>query len=96
MVTTVTNLVKDQAYNSVLCFPNPSNGSTTIQFELKKEGRVEVFLTDLLGRTVYSDSQWKTEGSNQIVLDKVCQVAGTYFLKLNTPTGVKQTKLVIE
>lgn len=67
-------------------YPNPSNGSFTIQ--LAEESNINIY--NVLGQQVFSLN--KANGSQQIHLNE----AGIYFVRINNANGVEVKKMVIE
>ena len=57
-------------------FPNPCNGQTTIRFQLREEGNVDLRLCDATGRTV-------------AILNQGTEKPGYYSLPLNSLPGTK-------
>ena len=90
---------KDAMFNNealtVLAYPNPFAGSCNIDLSITESSKVEIQVTDLLGRTVthiYSGNldagdysfNWKTEQSNTIYLLNVSTESETKTVKLMT------------
>jgi hypothetical protein len=64
-------------------YPNPFNGSTTIQVALPGAADVEVVVTDLLGREVMRQAApGLRDGRHEISLDLSAQASGVYFLQV--------------
>ncbi len=82
---------------SISNYPNPFNSSTTIQYELPKEGTIMIKLYDSLGReitTVVKDK--KRAGKYRAVIDfsRLKLSSGTYFCTLFTKDAVITNKLI--
>jgi len=64
-------------------YPNPSNPSTTIRFNLPNEGQVTLKVYDLLGRVVADlVSEAMRMGQHQVVFDGSNFPSGVYFYRL--------------
>ena len=57
----------DLSNTDLALYPNPNKGSFTIQFASDSINRVQVFVHDLLGKKVYSNSFDKTPNFNQTI-----------------------------
>jgi flagellar hook assembly protein FlgD len=81
-------------------YPNPFNPSTSIQFDIPKEGHVVLKVYDMLGREVVTlvddeveagsfDVTWNGTGDNGQVLP-----SGIYFYRIMTGEFVQTKKMV--
>ena len=64
-------------------FPNPFNPTTTIRYDIKTKGNVELKVFDLLGReitTLVNESQ--TPGTYEVVFDASTMPSGVYYYKM--------------
>ena len=75
-------------------YPNPSNGSVTLQYELPKEERQgELILYNMQGAEV---KRYKVDNTfKDILLDNTALPAGTYFYQLQTKKGAVGTKKMV-
>lgn len=79
--------------------PNPMGQKGFIEFSLKKQGHVSLYLKDLSGRTisVLSDQVYLAEGKHEVWLDNTGIARGIYLVKLVTDRNDSQViKLIIE
>lgn len=78
-------------------FPNPSNGASTLEFDVKKEGKLSLSIVDALGKTVMQvfDNQYFTEGKNRISIQTSDLPNGFYTLILRGPIFLKKEKLIV-
>ncbi len=67
-------------------WPNPFNPSVTIDYETSyPSGQINMIIYDVLGRTVYDDSQRIKDGTGYFNWKpKTTQSSGTYFYRLTT------------
>jgi len=75
-------------------YPNPSNGSVTLQYELPKEERQgELILYNMQGTEI---KRYKVDNTfKDILLDNTQLPAGTYFYQLQTKKGAVGTKKMV-
>lgn len=75
--------------------PNPSNGNFVLEFTAKASGLAEIFITDLIGRTVSRQSRNLNLGANRLEfsLDEITK--GVYYLSVITAKGTGSVRLVI-
>ncbi len=80
--------------------PNPGAGETTLRFALSREGRVDLRIVDLLGRTrrvlqsgaLAAGSYTRTWDGRDASGERLAP--GVYFVRLMRPEGVLRRKLV--
>lgn len=75
-------------------YPNPSNGTVTLQYELPKgETEGELILYNLQGIEV---KRYKVDNTfNEMLIDNTELPAGTYFFQLQTSKGTVGTKKMV-
>jgi len=75
-------------------YPNPFNASTCIQYNLTKPGNVKLDLFDITGRLVKTlENTDKPAGRHNIYIDGSGLSSGTYLVRLNTGTEVRNKKI---
>jgi uncharacterized delta-60 repeat protein len=74
-------------------YPNPSNGSFSINSE---EPISAIDIVNALGEKVYSFNQPVDGGVSGISVDLSAHAAGIYFIRLKTSIGVTNHKLIIQ
>jgi len=83
------------------CFPNPFNPTTTVEYELAREGRARLDVYDVRGRLVVRlVDQAQARGLHRAFwagLDArgLRVSSGVYFVRLETPDGVVARKIVV-
>lgn len=106
MVTSVehqptSNIQKPEDFLLFQNYPNPFNPSTTIEFELKKTGKVKLFIYNVLGRTVRELVDDKLQaGRYSVVWDGSTDHhqlvgSGLYFLRMEARNSVSIRKLLL-
>ena len=85
----------DQGYNSVLVFPNPSNGAFRIEFLHAAAGDRQLQLINALGQVVHTQRATLADGNNSVALD-LDLPTGIYFLEISSEADRSVERLVIE
>lgn len=81
---------------SLHIYPNPNNGSFNLEFNLSQNDNVDVIITDIAGKLVYSKNIAAKAGYNQISIDVEQFQKGFYLLKLGNQKGVINKSFVIK
>lgn len=68
--------------NALLLYPNPVTDQARISFEVKKTSSVNIMITDMAGRTIYSQEDLVSAGSQEIILPVRNLPAGLYQVLL--------------
>lgn len=90
-------LSQNEARYTLEVYPNPSSGTSQIQFTLPKKSMMTLTLNDLQGRLLRTIiSQEKKTGPHLINYTFNDLPNGTYILKLTTTEGTQTQKLVVE
>jgi len=77
-------------------YPNPFNASTSIQYNLTQPGNVKLDVYDITGRLVKTlENTYKPAGLQSVFLDGSGLASGTYFIRLNTETEVRNRKIIL-
>lgn len=77
-------------------FPNPANGLTTFEFELKEESKIAFEITDISGKVVFTtDLGFKSAGANSFQLDLSNLASGVYHYSLTVGEQKISRKLII-
>jgi plastocyanin len=77
-------------------YPNPSNPSTTIKYELPKASQVSLTVYDILGRVVsVLVNEKKEAGVYEVKFDASGLSSGVYFYRLIAGSNVQTRKLML-
>jgi hypothetical protein len=76
-------------------YPNPFNPSTKIKFDIPKDANVSFKIYDILGKEVYSSSEFKKAGTYEFTFDGNGLASGIYFYKLETDKFVESRKMIL-
>ena len=86
-----------ESNNSISIFPNPSNKSITVEFELLGKSDVSVYITDILGReTLHHNLGEKLRGVNSSLINIQSLSQGIYFLTVKTGKVLSTRKFIKE
>ena len=80
--------------NNLTISPNPFIQSTTIEFELLEPTNIELIIFNHLGVEVYSISEKKYQGHQEINWKAENLPSGVYFCVLKTREGIQTKKLI--
>jgi hypothetical protein len=91
--TDVNSVILNNLSNNL---PNPFNPVTKISYQIAKDGFVKLNVFDIAGREVKTIvNEFKTAGSYETVFDGSGISSGTYFYRIETSNGFKDTKRMI-
>jgi PKD repeat protein len=77
-------------------YPNPFNGSTTINYSIAKDAAVELSVTDLLGKKIATiENSNKIEGSYSVNWNAENVAEGMYLLKMKVNNQVSTKKIIM-
>lgn len=83
-------------YSLAQNFPNPFNPTTTISFDIPKNGIVELKVFDMLGREVATlVNGFKNAGSFRVDFNGSNLTSGTYFYRIKSGDFVQTKKMVL-
>ncbi len=80
--------------STVSIYPNPNQGSFWIEFEAEKNGNTEIMVHDIMGKTIFENTQPSQMGLNKIELKHPNLIPGIYVLKLKY-NGAEQSKRLV-
>ncbi|KAA3610996.1 MAG: T9SS C-terminal target domain-containing protein [Calditrichaeota bacterium] len=87
------NVIPDE-FQLKMNYPNPFNPQTTIPFDLKEQGNVQLEIFDVTGRQVaVLISGTMHAGSHNFTWNAHSQASGTYFVVLRVRSGARQIYL---
>jgi len=86
----------NSSINPIEVFPNPTAGSATLKFNSNSIVKNELFITDLTGRELFSESFYSTVGVNDHLIELKLLEAGIYLLRLKNNTSEQVIRLVKE
>ena len=90
-----TSSVKENPNSQTVVYPNPTNDIVNIQFRLNKSENINIILYDITGKTINNIYNGYKEKGKQIIPYNCSQLpAGTYFIKITTPSFTKIFKFI--
>jgi glucose/arabinose dehydrogenase len=91
------NGINDQDNIHVLSlYPNPSSGDFNVRVYLSKDEMLNAEITDVIGKTIYSEDVHVQSGSQNIPMNLRHLAKGIYSLKLSEKNGNAVKRFVIE
>jgi hypothetical protein len=91
------DLAADVAEFSVVAYPNPFSGTTTLAYELPENSSIRVALYDIRGqeiRVLFQASE-QLAGRHTLDINGADLASGTYFIQIMADAHVGRTKLVV-
>ena len=77
-------------------YPNPFDGKTKIEFSLPFSGQARFFVTDIVGRTLYEQTQFYPQGRSVITFDKDKLAAGVYYYGIEYDGQRRMHKMIVK
>ena len=95
-VKRVVNPVKIGNLQSILVFPNPTEGEIQFEFQVEKTGDVDIDVKDVVGREVIKILNTQMpDGKYTYVADLSELSDGFYFLSIKTISTTQQSKIIV-
>ena len=85
----------DFQINDLFIYPNPSRDMFNISFESLSYQDLEINLTNIIGKEIFSDRFNDFYGKYFRKIDLTNNSKGIYFLKINTENGIINKKLIL-
>jgi len=83
--------------DNVVVYPNPNDGNCMVRMEMKQSSDAVIRVTDMTGRTIFSQNILLRSGDNMIPLSIKSISKGIYSLQVTTFTeGVRSSMLLIQ
>ncbi len=77
-------------------YPNPFNPTTTIGYSVKREGKVNITVFDILGRKVISlVNEVKSAGKYEVKFNAAHLASGVYLIRMNAGSYVSSKKMLL-
>lgn len=80
--------------SSIQKWPNPFQNNLNVQFELTKDGSVQMSVRNALGQLVYNGNQMHLQAGKHIILLQLSLAAGTYVLSVTHDQTVSSTIII--
>jgi hypothetical protein len=83
--------------NSIIVFPNPTDGDIYIQFKIKEQSNVDMAISDEVGRRVHTIlKQHMPAGKYKYSANLDCLSNGIYILSVTTETESLHSKIIVQ
>ena len=90
------NVTTEKKENSISCFPNPFNPSTTVYYKLKEKGQVMIKVHDMLGKEVaILENSVKPVGEYVLKFDGSNLSSGIYILTMQLNDYSQSHKIIL-
>jgi hypothetical protein len=76
-------------------YPNPNNGSFSVELRLERAENIELSIYDLNGRLVFSEKVAANAGIELITIDQQQLPAGMYMLRLTGVNSLQNSRFII-
>jgi hypothetical protein len=76
-------------------YPNPFNPKTTIKYDIPHNSYVTFKVYDVLGKEIYSSSEFKFAGSYEVAFDGSNYASGLYFYRIQAGDYVDSKKMLM-
>ena len=76
-------------------YPNPTHGNGNLKIAIKSQGQASVVITDITGKTIWSELHQLSYGNNTIAI-ATDDLQGLYLIKVVTPEGYKTIRIIAE
>ncbi len=73
---------RSDKFSIVSLFPNPTSDNIQLNYHVNKASKVNIQLTDVLGRVISSNTHSADKGINNYTIDMNAYAVGVYFVKL--------------
>lgn len=93
-VVTGINDVKNNI-NSLSLFPNPTANNATLQTSLSEAAEVNVIISDVTGRTMFSQTQQMGVGVNWTIINTADYANGIYLVRIQNGTENQTIRLIV-
>ncbi len=78
---------------SIICYPNPTNGEIYFDFDHETIGNIKIELYDIQGKIVFQQATQSPEGDTHLSTDISPLQTGIYFWKITTQTRIYTGKI---
>ena len=95
-VRRINKAIKLSDLESIIVFPNPTEGEIVVQFKVEQESQTEVAVSDMIGRKVMEVINTKMPvGEYKYVVNLTKLDNGFYLLSVKTDTKISTSKIII-
>ncbi|MDX5326997.1 MAG: right-handed parallel beta-helix repeat-containing protein [Bacteroidota bacterium] len=80
---------------TIVLFPNPTKGAIEVSFSLLEKAKIKIQILNSMGQVLKEESKNGSAGRNNIQLDIGDKAEGVYYLRLITPYGLVNKKIIL-
>jgi hypothetical protein len=88
--------VNENVYDNLKVYPNPSNGTLNIDFNVEKANNVKIVLSSISGQVIYQENINTLNGVYKNNIDLNNQAKGVYVLSIISDKGKTNKKVVLQ
>lgn len=96
LVTESASISELTDVSEINLFPNPADNELNLRFNANIAQKIQVQITDVLGKSIQSNSINANSGTNLIMMDTKELSPGAYFLSVYTGDEIKTLQFVIK
>jgi pectinesterase len=101
--TIVTSIEEEELMNSLPTkyelyqnYPNPFNPTTSIKYQLPKNGKVKISVYDILGSEIYKlVNEEQAAGSYEVKFNAANLASGVYFYRIEASDFIQSKKMIL-
>ena len=86
--------INELTNNTFKLFPNPASNKINLEFEIRKSLEIRIFISDISGKVVWKNSEFKMPGNHLISINVGNLSNGFYIFNLYDGKSVKQTSFI--
>ena len=90
-----TNVNLPRSFKLYQNYPNPFNPTTSIKYDMPKDGFVGIKVYDILGKEVFNLNEFKKAGSYEVNFDGSNFASGMYFYSVEAGSFKDTKKMVL-
>ncbi len=96
-LTSTTLIKENEPVLNFAIFPNPANDKISVMFDILENKQVEIYVKDVLGRTVQQTAKQNLENGHHVLSISVEDLSsGIYFVNVNTNGTLTTQKIIVE
>jgi hypothetical protein len=87
--------ISEEETISAVVYPNPTEGETSIRYNLMSNSDVTIEVKDMAGKTIQTVSKFnQASGMNELTFDTSNFASGVYYISVNTENGSTTKKFI--
>ena len=86
----------NETVNVLKAFPNPASDQSTVEIDLPGSSLVDIEVSDISGKLIYSNQFMGPEGSQQFTIPTANLKGGVYIVRVHTEFGTATKRIIVE